>query len=73
MAKTEWEKKASNLLKAELARRGLAYEDLKTALAKIGVEKSAHALNKTINLGKFSFALFLQCAEAIELDKLQIK
>ncbi len=71
--KSDWEKLATNLLKAELTRRGLNYEDLKIALEKIGIEKNAHNLAKTINLGKFSFAFFLQCAEAVELDKLQIK
>jgi hypothetical protein len=71
--KTEWEKKATNLLKAELARRGLSYEDLSVALAtKLGVEKTAINLNKTINLGKFGFDFFLQCAEAIGLDELRI-
>lgn len=70
--KDNWENRASNLLKAELARRGLGYEELRTALEKIGVTKSASNINKTINLGKFSFSFFLQCAEAIGLDHIQI-
>ena len=68
--KTAWEKEASNLLKAELTRRGLSYEDLRLALAKLGIDKSTQNLIKTINLGKFSFAFFLQCAKAIELDRI---
>ena len=71
--KTEWEKKATNLLKAELARRGLSYEDLRIALAKLGIEKTPININKTINQGKFGFDFFLQCAEAIDLEKLQLK
>jgi len=70
--KTDFEKMASNLLKAEIARRGLNYEDLRLALEKLGIEKSTHNLTKTINLGKFSFAFFLQCAKAIDLNKLQL-
>lgn len=70
--KDNWENKASNLLKAELARRGLGYEELRMALEKIGVTKSASNINKTINLGKFSFPFFLQCAEAIGLDSIQL-
>lgn len=70
MIKTQWEEKASNLLKAELARRGLGYEDLHKALAKMGINKPAQNLNKTINLGKFSFTFFMQCAKAIGLDNI---
>lgn len=70
--KTIWEKKATNLLKAELARQGLSYKDLESALAKIGIKQTAENLNKTINLGKFRFALFLQCAEAIGLKELRL-
>ena len=70
--KDNWENKATNLLKAELARRGIGYEELRIALEKIGVQKSAPNINKTINLGKFSFSFFLQCAEAIGLDNIQL-
>jgi Domain of unknown function (DUF6471) len=70
--KSEWEKKATNLLKAELARVGLNYEELSNALAKIGIEKTPQNLNKTINLGKFGFDFFLQCAQAIGLKELRI-
>ena len=72
MSKTEWETKATNLLKAELARRGLSYEELSAALAKIGIEKTPNNLNKTINLGKFGFDFFLQCAEAIDIKEVRI-
>ncbi len=71
--KTDWEKRAYNLLKAELALRGLSYEDLRIALQKIGIKKEYNNLAKSISTGKFSFAFFLQCAEVIGLDKLQIK
>lgn len=49
---SNWEKEAANILKAELTRRGLNYEDLRLALKEIGVEKTKHNLGKTINLGK---------------------
>jgi hypothetical protein len=69
MVKTDWEKQASNLLKAELTRRGIGYEALRVALAEIGIEKTAANINKTINGGKFSFAFFLQCSKAVGLEK----
>lgn len=67
--KNPWDQKASNYLKAELARKGLTYDDLRLALEKKGIHKTTTNLNKTINLGKFSFAFFLQCADAIGLEK----
>jgi hypothetical protein len=70
---TDWGKEASAILKAELTRRNISYEGLRLALAELGIEKTTHNLTKTINLGRFSFAFFLQCAEAIGLEKLQIK
>lgn len=72
MIKTEWEKNATNILKAELTRRGIGYEDLHLALKKIGVDKPAVNLNKTINLGKFSFTFFMQCAKAIGLSNVNL-
>lgn len=69
----EWQKQATNLLKAELARKGMGYDDLRQALKKIGIEKTTNNINVTINRGTFSFLFFLQCAEAIQLDKIQLK
>ena len=69
----KWQKKATNLLKAELARKGIGYDELRQALEKIGIEKSTNNINVTINRGTFSFLFFLQCAEAIQLDKIQLK
>lgn len=71
MKKSNWEKAAANILKFELKRRGLTYNDLQVALSKIGVQIPAQNLNKTINLGKFSFAFFLQCAQAIGLSRVE--
>ena len=68
----DWDKQACNLLKSELARRGLSYEDLRLALERIGIQKTKNNITKTISLGKFPFSFFLQCAQAIGLTKLHI-
>lgn len=61
----KWQKKATNLIKAELARRGISYDGLQEKLAQIGVEESANAINVKINRGTFSFVFFLQTMKAI--------
>lgn len=67
MTKTEWEKTATNTVKAEMARRGVDYEHLRIALANIGIINTTPNIVKTVNLGKFSFAFFLQIMQALEV------
>ena len=69
----EWQKKAANLLKSELARKGMGYDELRQALSNIGIIKTTNNINVTINRGTFSFVFFLQCVEALQLDKIQLK
>lgn len=69
--RTGWEEQSSNLLKAEIKRRGLSYDDLRIALEKVGIKKSTPNLNKTINSGKFAFSFFLQCVSAIGIKTLR--
>ena len=62
---TEWERKVSNLLKAQLKREGVTYAQLVERLAAIGVdEKEANVANK-LSRGKFSAAFMVQCLTAI--------
>jgi len=64
-AQTAWEAKASNILKAELKRKGVTYAQLVERLADIGItEKEINVANK-LSRGKFSAAFFLQCLHAI--------
>lgn len=59
--KDTWNAKATNLLKAELARKGMTYHDLAEGLAQIGIKESANGINTKINRGAYSFSFFLQC------------
>ena len=64
--KLDWKKLATNFLKAELARRGLTYEQLQKKLLALGVKETASNINVKINRGTFSFIFFLQVMQAIE-------
>ncbi len=71
--KNEWEEKVSNLLKAELKRRGITYSQLVEKLAAIGViEKEANIRNKLAR-GKFNAAFMIACLEAIGCQDLSLK
>lgn len=68
----EWQKNATNLLKAELTRRGITYDQLQEKLAQIGIEETANSINVKINRGSFSFVFFLQTMRAIGGKTLRI-
>lgn len=62
----DWDKEASNDLKAEITRRGLTYAQVVGRLAGAGVTMTAHAFTKKVNRGGFSHAFFLQCIQILD-------
>lgn len=69
----EYQDKAKGLLRAEIARRNLSYEDLAQKLAAIGVEDTARNLSNKISRGGFSAGFLLQCLKAIGCDILRLE
>ncbi|UDF03490.1 DUF6471 domain-containing protein [Asticcacaulis sp. AND118] len=63
--KTDWEARASNLLKAELKRRGVTYAQLIEKLADIGIEEKEANLKNKLSRGTFTAAYFLACMAAV--------
>ena len=72
MTTDEWSRHASNLLKAELARSGIGYEELVTRLNAIGVHETYQGLAAKINRGTFSFAFFAQCMTALDIKTVRL-
>ena len=73
MSEIQWEQQVSNLLKAELKKRGVTYAQLAAKLAKIGVdEKEANIKNK-LSRGKFSAVFLVQCLAAICTNTLHLE
>ncbi|PYE84796.1 DUF6471 domain-containing protein [Pseudoroseicyclus aestuarii] len=64
---TDWERRAANLLKAELKRQGVTYAQL---AERIG-DKEANVRNK-LSRGKFSAAYLLQSLEAVGAKELRL-
>ncbi len=65
MAQDEWSKLAAKMLKVELARADVSYEELIEKLKEIGIEESYKGISSKINRGTFSFAFFMQCMKAL--------
>jgi hypothetical protein len=67
-----WNKLAANILKAELKRKGISYDQLQESLFDINVVETTNSIKIKISRGAFQFAFFLQCAAAIGLNNLRL-
>lgn len=72
MDEDEWKKLAKNMLKAELARRGISYEMLVAKLKAMGVDENYNSVNTKLNRGTFSFVFALQCFKAIDAKEIRL-
>ncbi|HLQ25875.1 MAG TPA: DUF6471 domain-containing protein [Acidiferrobacterales bacterium] len=70
--KDDWDRRTRNLLKGELARRGLSYEDLSIRLKKIGVNQNANNIRSKINRGTFSATFMIQVLKALGCKSLDL-
>ena len=53
---TEWTEEVKRILRAEMVRRGITYDELTKKLAAIGVDPSSEALRMTVRRGRTSCA-----------------
>lgn len=60
-----YQEKAKGILRAEIKRRNLNYEDLAGKLAELGVEENARNLSNKIARGAFTAGFFVLCLGAI--------
>lgn len=69
---SEWETKVKGLLKGELKRRGVTYQQLVEKLAAIGVVDSEPNIRNKLARGKFTAVFLIQCLEAIGASSLRL-
>ena len=72
MSDVDWNKLATNTIKAELARSGIGYEELIRRLDAIGVKESYTGIAAKINRGAFSFAFFMQCMNVLGKTEIRL-
>lgn len=70
-----WEDRVKGLLKAELKRRNLSYDQLAEKLAEIGVKETGRNIANKVSRGGFTAVFFVQClvavgAQTVRLDDL---
>lgn len=69
----DWNIVAGNILKAELKRRGITYDQLHEKLTALGVNETTNGIKIKVSRGTFQFAFFLQCAAAIGIKNLRLE
>ena len=66
------EAKAKRILRAEMVRRNVSYDELSDRLAKMGIALSEKALRSKVSRGAFTADVFLQCLEALGVETLRL-
>ena len=72
MHDTDWQGLVKGMLKAEIKRRNLTYEQLSAKLAEIGVRETTDNLRVKISRGGFSAVFFVQCLRAIGCTRIEL-
>jgi hypothetical protein len=70
---SEYEDRAKRLLRAEMARLGLTYQQLTDKLAEIGIREDEHNLRNKVARGKFTAVFLLQCLDAMGTTEIRTK
>lgn len=68
-----WETEVKRLLRAEMTRRGVSYDDLTEKLAATGVRDTSANIRNKVARGKFSAAFMLQCLRALDVEAMRLK
>ncbi len=69
----EYQDKAKGILRAEIKRRNLNYEQLSEKLAAMGVAETPRNLSNKIARGGFTAGFFIECLEAIGCQSLRLE
>ena len=72
MPKDDWSKLATNVLKGELVRAGVDYQELVRRLQSHGLNETYQSVAAKINRGTFSFTFFLQCMMALGKTEIRL-
>ena len=71
-ADDEWVNLVKGILRAEMARRAITYEQLAQRLAELGVQDTAVNIRNKVARGGFSAVFFVQCLRAIGCEAVRL-
>lgn len=67
----DWRQVVQRIIKAEMSKRGVKYQDLSERLAHIGVSQSADNLRNKVNKGILGADLLLQVMVVLNMRKIE--
>ena len=70
-ASADWRQVVQRLLKAEMSKRGVKYQDLSERLVLIGVKQSADNLRNKVNKGILGADLLLQIMYVLNMRRIE--
>lgn len=73
MSEDQWADKAKRLLRAEMVKRGVSYDDLAERLHQMGIEETSVNIRNKVARGKFMASFMLQCMAAIGAQTLRLE
>src|SRR5690606_6839933 len=68
----EWVNLVKGILRAEMARRGITYEELARRLSELGVQDTAVNIRNKVARGGFSAVFFVQCLRAMGCEIIRL-
>lgn len=68
---SDWRKLVERLLKAELSKKGIKYQDLSDRLSAVGVDQSADNLRNKINKGILGSDLLFQIIFVLNIKQIK--
>ena len=72
MTEEDWHGLVKGLLRAEMARRSMTYEQLVAKLAEIGVKEEPKNIRNKVARGGFSAVFFVQCLKAMGCERIAL-
>jgi hypothetical protein len=68
----DWQAQAKGIIRGELKRRNLSYQDLADRLKAMGIKETERNIANKISRGGFTTVFFLQCMEAIGVHAIHL-
>lgn len=73
MSEDQWADKAKRLLRAEMVKRGVSYDDLVERLHQMGIEETSVNIRNKVARGKFMASFLLECFAAMGVQVIRLE
>ena len=73
MTSQEWHDLVKGMLRAEMVRRAITYDQLSALLAEMGIKEEPKSLRNKVARGGFAAVFFVQCLKAMGCKNLTLE